>query len=61
MKWLLLILLTGCSAFYPKHSTKIDRIESCVYRLIENNGVEPEKAEITCNRIFINRFQKRKL
>ena len=57
MKYLVFLALVGCAI--PKPVQKIDRIENCVYRLVENNGIEPEKAEKTCNRIFVNRYEKR--
>lgn len=32
--------------------TVIEKIQDCTYRLIEQNGVDAEKAQRTCERIY---------
>ena len=59
MKQILLIAMmvgfASCSG-YPiqrsKNYTAIDKVHSCVVRLIERNGVNPTEAEQVCTNIF---------
>ena len=62
MKYLLLITLLGSCAlpqarFNKKPETKvkmtyIDRMESCVFRLVEDNGINANDARSTCVAIY---------
>lgn len=51
----MMVSLTSCSLEPIKrnqNNTAIDKIEACVLRLIEKNGVNPTEAEQVCSRIF---------
>lgn len=66
MKYLLLVtLLTGCAyAKYPvkrkfnkeapvvKKVSNMDKLERCVFKLIEDNGIKGTDASDICSRIF---------
>ena len=60
MKYLLLAgLLVSCSGLPVQRSnnyTAIDRIEKCMLRLTEKNGVSPTEAERVCTNIFRRSF-----
>jgi hypothetical protein len=61
MKYLLILTLLGSCAL-PKHRfnkkvpvvkrTYIDRMESCVFKLIEDNGINAKDARETCVSIY---------
>lgn len=63
MKYIIFtMLLTSCVT--PRYTYKVpekrgydkmtitEKVEQCVYRLIERDGVDAQKAEITCSKIF---------
>lgn len=60
MKYLLLVtLLSSCALLEPIErggkptpATQTEKLESCLYRLIEKNGVEAKKAETVCLAVF---------
>lgn len=53
------ILMSSC-ALTPRYGglpekrgyTTTEKVQECTYRLIERNGVEAEKAQRTCERIY---------
>ena len=53
-------LLTGCTVtprYYTKEvskqkSTVSDRVSDCVFRMIEQSGIDANKAEEACNKIY---------
>lgn len=60
MRYLLLAgLLVSCSGLPTQRSnnyTAIDRIEKCMLRLTEKNGVSPTEAEKVCTNIFRRKY-----
>lgn len=56
---LMSLVFTSC-ALKPKYymevekkpMTTLEKIERCTYRLVEQNGIDSEKAQLTCNKIF---------
>jgi len=63
MKQILIILMmvgfASCSGFPTKRGnnySSIDRIERCVLRLVEKNGISATEAEKVCTNIFRRSF-----
>jgi len=55
MKLLLILLLTSCSTIPYTRTvgrSNSDRIEQCVYRLIEKSGIDAKTAQESCSKIF---------
>lgn len=56
MKLLLIsIFLTSCAIDMPRRSIKgnyVARMEQCVFRLVEDNGVSAEEAHKVCEGIY---------
>ena len=56
MKYLLLVLLfVSCSSHIPirrTFTTVVDRMEKCVFRLVEKNGVSAIEAQKVCDKIY---------
>lgn len=60
MRYLLMVALLGsCALPKPKYRksieakrTYIDRMESCVFRMVEDNGVNVKDARETCVSIY---------
>lgn len=62
MKYLAVLLLLGSCAhtryplyrepIKPKQLTHTERMEKCLYRLVEQSGVDPEKAQKACEGTF---------
>lgn len=57
IKYILLAgFLVSCSNYPIKRGkTSIDKTESCVYRLVEKNGINATEAQRVCSDIFRNR------
>lgn len=58
MKLLLLLTLTSCALQMPERNTKKkevthnDKLETCLFRLVEKNGVEAKVAQEVCDKIY---------